>query len=84
MAFAGVHPEDEGVLLLHQRPAVAKFAQLFGADGGVVSRVENEDNVTSFEPSERDDFAVLIGEREIGVPTARGCEKRSIMFPLQS
>ena len=67
-----VHPQHHGVLLLGQRPAVTKLAQLGGADRGVVGGVEHQHNVAASKGGERDEVAVLVGEREIGGGEADG------------
>ena len=61
-----VYAVDECVLLLSIGPAVAEFAQLLAADGGVVARIKDQHHVVAAQRGERYNLAILIGEREIG------------------
>ena len=66
-----IHSEDQRILLLRAGPTVAKLAELLAADAGIIAGVENQHHVVAAQRGERNDFAVLIGEREIGRGRAR-------------
>jgi hypothetical protein len=65
VALARIHAEYGRILLLHQRPEVAKFTQLFGANGGVVSWVKHQDRIPPSEPGQRNQIPVLIRRGKI-------------------
>ncbi len=60
-----IDAEDEGVLSLGVRPALAEFANLLRADAGVVTGIENQNDVVAAQGRERNELTILIGQREI-------------------
>ena len=66
LSAAWIDTENNGVLFLGRRPAIAKLAELFGADRRFIGRVEYQHHVLSGQTAERDSIPVLIGKRKAG------------------
>jgi hypothetical protein len=72
MAFGGARVDavNYGILRLHARPVVAEVAYLLGSAGGIVSRVEDQDDVLAAHLCEVDQVSVLIFEFKWGRSSA--------------
>jgi hypothetical protein len=80
-----IDSEDLDAERFGRAPVVAELAQLFGATGRIVARIEDEDDEFAPQSLERDGTAAVVGGGEFGAvePTARGSEnsQESIIAP---